>query len=102
MKTETETCKAKYGKAIARRIRGTFCTICIGVDSYSSLIDGSGMLKVSQASIDSFVSETEAAITCVNNAVSPNTIYDAVKSIVTKYASATCTVDASTMQTVIS
>ncbi|EAR84201.1 transmembrane protein, putative (macronuclear) [Tetrahymena thermophila SB210] len=94
---KSRSCQASYLTQITNLIRGTLCTVCIGVDQLSEYFDSDQNLYVSQASVNEFQDAVNDSISCFSNLVSWNSsdssqhsFRDVVYEIVSYYIDPEC------------
>ncbi|KAL4480546.1 hypothetical protein ABPG72_022301 [Tetrahymena utriculariae] len=94
---KSQNCQAKYATQIIKRIRGTLCTVCIGVDQISEFFDINSKLYITQASVIEFQDAVNNSISCFSDLVSWNKSdnqdgfsFKIVKEIVSYYIDSTC------------
>ncbi|KAL4505409.1 hypothetical protein ABPG72_002471 [Tetrahymena utriculariae] len=74
-KTAQATCKVNFAKAFTSFTRGALCTVCSGIDKVADYLNPQGQLKVSQDSVNQFVTATDIAATCFSNIFDQANLY---------------------------
>ncbi|EAR88783.1 transmembrane protein, putative (macronuclear) [Tetrahymena thermophila SB210] len=91
LKTSQATCKINFAKALTSFTRGALCTVCSGVDKVNDYVNAQGQLKVTQDSVNQFVSATDTAATCFANIFTGDAFKATINELNGKYISdATC------------
>ncbi|EAR84202.1 hypothetical protein TTHERM_00721330 (macronuclear) [Tetrahymena thermophila SB210] len=94
---KSKSCQASHLTQITNLIRGTLCSVCIGVDQLSEYFDSDQNLYVSQASVNEFQDAVNESISCFSDLVSWNgsdsgqhSFRDVVNEIISHYIDPEC------------
>ncbi|KAL4468493.1 hypothetical protein ABPG74_004996 [Tetrahymena malaccensis] len=84
-KTAQGNCKINFAKAISSFTRGALCSICAGVENVNDYFNAQGQFKISQSSVNTFIQQTDQAISCFSSFLTVANIEIIVKELNAAY-----------------
>ncbi|KAL4438143.1 hypothetical protein ABPG74_016922 [Tetrahymena malaccensis] len=93
---KSQKCQVQYATQIIKLIRGTLCTVCIGVDQLSDFFDSDSKLYVTSSSVSEFQDAINSSINCFSDLVSwsnsgsQESFSQIVNEIISHYIESTC------------